>query len=63
MVDDEGRVVILRAYHGTTSGREKNVYATLYDAVTKELLVSADIPYVLCAIEERGYIIAKEKNP
>lgn len=35
----------------------KIVYASLYDSITDELLVSADLNYILRAAKERNYVI------
>ena len=48
-------------YHGEEElGRDYLLYATLYDRETHSLIISADIDYILEAIEERDYYIVRK---
>lgn len=49
------RVVIRRG----ADDRSQYLYANVYDAVTDEILIAADLEYVIVAIKKHGYIITK----
>lgn len=51
--------VYMRTRHSRRSTR-RAVYASVYDAKTRELLVSSLLDYALNAIEERGYILVED---
>jgi len=47
-------------HHGEPEqGRDYLLYASLYDRKTHDLLISADIDYILEAIEERDYYVVR----
>lgn len=53
-----GQRAILYARHSTVlGGREGTIYATLRDASSGELIINADLDYVLKAIKARGYVL------
>ncbi len=54
-------VILKDIYHGT-GARSSIIYAHLYSADTGDLVISATLDYILNAIEERGYILVKEKK-
>ena len=42
--------------------RAATLYACLFDAVTGDLAISADMPYCLEKIQQRGYVVVRKPN-